>query len=481
MSSSLDPQDASSPTTLWVRAQAQQGRGGWIFGPTGSGKSHAVRAARLGGISVDLVSGPLMGQRLVVDVARQLDADGRAVLEETRHRGLAAALEIADQAIDGHPFIVDAAEQLLVEPASPDDPATVLWREDKLALQRWLFARVERSPTFLVSRWSTGSEPERYRHRAPDGPPVKWRRRITFDNLLELSLVAKLAQGNPAASIIAHALAPLVPAEDFNALLFEVFDDEASAAMVRQQLGRVFQAVAPKGWQRVLALLAVVGEVPRDAIEAVLGGRAGAEGGALDSSTDDSLIALRRLQQLDLVIEREGRLSVLPALRAFGAIRALNDQERAVLLPGVAHSLLAPVNNLRSLDPTDADRVLLAHSVFVALGDTGNAERTAALHVHGLVDLARRCSLNDRFSEAWQQYDGVLRLLSSGEIGVCDQAGATASSRNTSVDRATVPAPDRQTPRSSLGLARSALRRHGDGGAPARWRHPRLPDAGWWT
>ena len=114
---------------------------------------------------------------------------------------------------------------------------------------------------------------------------------------------------------------------------------------------------------------------------------------------------------------------MLPALRTFGAIRALTDQERAVLLPGVAHSLLAPVNNPRSLEPTDADRVLLAHSVFVALGDMGNAERTAALHVHGLVDLARRSSLNERFFDAWQQYDGVLRMLSAGEIGVADRAG----------------------------------------------------------
>ncbi len=422
VSSSFDPQDAPSPTTSWVREQAKRGRGGWIFGPTGSGKSHAVRAASLGGISVDLVPGPLMGQRLVVDLARQLETDGRAVLQATRHRGLAAAFEIADQAIDGHPFVVDSAEQLVLEPASPDDPATVLWREDKLALSHWLLARVERSPTFLVSRWSTGDEPQRHQHRAPDGAGIKWR---ISSNPLELPLLTQLAKGNPAASVIAHALAPLIPALDFDALLFGVFEDEASAsaAMVRQQLGRVFQSVAPKGWQQILALLAVVGEAPRDALEAVLDGRAAAEGGARDSSPDDSLIALRQLQQLDLVIERVGRLSVLPALRAFGAIRALTDQERAVLLPGVAHSLLAPVNNLRSLEPTDADRVLLAHSVFVALGDTGNATRTAALHVHGLVDLARRSSLNERFSDAWQQYDGVLRMLSSGEIGVTDRAG----------------------------------------------------------
>lgn len=422
MSSSFDPPDVSLRTTSWVREQAKRGRGGWIFGPTGSGKSHAVRAASLGGISVDLVPGPLMGQRLAVDLARQLETDGRAVLEATRHRGLAAALEIADQAIDGHPFVVDSAEQLVVEPASPDDPATVLWRDDKLALRHWLLTRVERSPTFLVSRWSTGEEPQRHQHRAPDGAEIEWR---ISSNPLELPLLAKLAQDNPAASVIARALAPLISAEDFDELLFGVFEDEASAsaAMVRQQIGRAFQSVAPRGWQRILALLAVVGEAPRDVIETMLDGRAAVEGDARESITDDALIALRQLQQLDLVIERAGRLSVLPALRAFGAIRTLTDQERAVLLPGVAHSLLAPVNNLRSLDPTDADRVLLAHSVFVALGDMGNAERTAVLHVHGLVDLARRSSLNERFFDAWQQYDGVLRMLTAGEIGVGDRAG----------------------------------------------------------
>ncbi len=298
----------------------------------------------------------------------------------------------------------------------------MLWQDDKLALRRWLLGRVERSPTFLVSRWSTGDEPERYQHRIPEGALTKWR---ISKNVFEVSFLAKLAQSNPAASVIAHALAPLIPAFDFDELLIGVFEeDEAStsAAMLRQRIGRAFQSAAPRGWQKILALLAVVGEAPRDAVEAVFNGGAGSEAEALDSSANDALVALRRLQQLDLVTERAGRLSVLPALRAFGAIRALTDRERAVLLPSVAHGLLAPVNNLRSLEPADADRVLLAHSVFVALGDTGNAERTAALHVHGLVDLARRTSLDERFSEAWQQYDSVLRMLHSGELGITDQA-----------------------------------------------------------
>ena len=67
--------------------------------------------------------------------------------------------------------------------------------------------------------------------------------------------------------------------------------------------------------------------------------------------------------------------------------------------------------------------MLLAHSIFVSLGDVGNAERTAALHVHGLVDLARRTSLNEHYPEAWGQYGGVLRMLQTGTFGTADRAG----------------------------------------------------------
>jgi hypothetical protein len=45
------------------------------------------------------------------------------------------------------------------------------------------------------------------------------------------------------------------------------------------------------------------------------------------------------------------------------------------------------------------------------------------LHVHGLVDLARRTSLDERYMEAWRQYDGLLRMMQSGTWGLRDETG----------------------------------------------------------
>jgi hypothetical protein len=51
------------------------------------------------------------------------------------------------------------------------------------------------------------------------------------------------------------------------------------------------------------------------------------------------------------------------------------------------------------------------------------AEQTAALHVHGLVGLARRTSLNKDYQHSWQEYDSVWRMLQSGTFGTADDTG----------------------------------------------------------
>jgi hypothetical protein len=423
MVSSLYEGDIPTETTLWVHEQRQRNRGGWIYGAVGSGKSYAVSRAALGGIRLDVLPGPLLGQRFVSDLARQLGADGRPVLEATRSEGLEAALVVASRAINGHPLVVDSAERLLVEPISLDDPSAGLWQDDKIAIRQWLQGRVEHSPTFLISRRTTGDEPQRYKHHTPVG----WEVAVSMTQLVDLdrkwSLLSELTGGNPAALLVARVLALFTSASDFNALLHDADDVEADIAIAHQRLGQAFQSSAPKSWQSILALLAAVGEVPQDVFEAVLGGVSSVRTDVHEPVTDEVLITLRSLKRFKLVEERSGRLSVLPALSAFGAIRSLTGQERSAILPSIAHHLLAPINSIRSLEPEHVDRVLLAHSIFVALGDAGNTERTTALHVHGLVDLARRTSLNERFSEAWQQYESVLRMLGSGDFAVEDVAG----------------------------------------------------------
>lgn len=420
MSYLFDTEDVPVKTTGWVREQVQQNRGGWIYGPIGSGKSHAVRAAGLGGVRVDVFRGPLLGQRFASDLARQIGSDGRRLLEAARREGLVAALAVAEEAVNGHPFVVDAAQHLLVEPGNLDEPAGALWQEDMNALRSWLEDRLDRSPTFLISEWNPGEGTCRFRHGAPTRRPIKLQE--TSDGFRNWERLGRRAQNNPGALTLARALVVLSRAEAFHALLAEADEDDVDVATFLLRLGRAFQSSAPRSWQRALALVASLGEVPCDAVEPVLGGRGDVEAGAQEPISGETASVLHKLRQLELVKERAGRLSVLPVLREFG-IRSLTEQERTELLPAVGHQLLARVNNVRSLDPEHADRVLLAHSIFVALGDMGNAERTAALHVHGLVDLARRISLNERFSDACQQYYSVLRMLSSSEIGTADRAG----------------------------------------------------------
>jgi hypothetical protein len=261
-------EDVPVKTTSWVQERFQQKRGGWIYGATGSGKSHAVRAAGLGGVSIHVAPGPLLGQRFASDLARQLGADGRPLLEAARSEGLAAALAVAEGAVNGHPLVVDEAEQLLVEPVNLDEPAAVLWQDDKVAIRNWLIERIERSPTFLISRWSAGDEPALYKHHAPVGWPIKLQH--ASDGYRPWSLLAALAKKNPAALILARALVLRTSASDFNALIYEAEADEANVAMLCQRLGQAFRSSVPKSWQRVLALLDAVGEVPRDAVEAAL-------------------------------------------------------------------------------------------------------------------------------------------------------------------------------------------------------------------
>lgn len=57
MSYRFEIKDIPVETTDWVRERIGAQRGGWIYGPLGSGKTHAVEAAAPGAIRVDVTSG----------------------------------------------------------------------------------------------------------------------------------------------------------------------------------------------------------------------------------------------------------------------------------------------------------------------------------------------------------------------------------------------------------------------------------------
>lgn len=429
MSFVFETRDVEVPTGAFVRKLLADGRGGFVYGGTGTGKSHAVRSAVQDGLHVDVAAGPLLGQRFAADIARQLGPDGRLLLETVRHDGLKAALAIADHAINGYPFVVDGANRLLDGALNPDEPATALWQQEKSLVLAWLYERLNRSPTFLVGRWRPLDMPKSpsWHHRPPRDWPIVLQR--TPDGFHDWLKLGTLAQGNPAILTVARALVPLVPASDFNDLIYQAEGDEVSAGELLRRLGSAFQACAPLSWQQALALLAVLGEAPRDILAPLFSGGEPREPAAEDPpSPGAGPSVLKRLEELKLIEARRGGLAVLPALLDAGAIRPLSPHERSELLRDAAHRLLAPLNDLRSLEPGHADRVLRAHGAFVELGDMANAEKTAALHVHGLVDLARRTSRNEDYKEAFQQYDGLLRLMQAGTFGLRDEIGLRLSS-----------------------------------------------------
>lgn len=417
----FETHDVPVPASQWVGKRLGQKRGGWVFGPMGTGKSHAVRKAMHEGIRVDVASGPLLSQRFTSDLARQVGPEGRLLLEAFRSEGIEASLRIAEQAVNGHPFVVDGVDGLLPVALSLDDPATTLWQDEKKALLDWLRGRLERSPTFLVGRRHPQGVESACAHAAPADWPIRLEE--TDSGYRNWPTLGALAKNNPAVLTLARALIPLLPASAFNDFVEQAQEDEATVLGLLQGLGRVFQSSAPPSWQRVLSLVGTLGEVPRDVIEPLLEGRGAASGGLAPELLAEERSTLDRLCELRLVEERSGVLSLLPALADAGAVRALTPKEREDLLPAVAHALLAPINEVRSLAPEQASRVLHAHAIFVELGDMSLAERTAALHVHGLVELARRTSLNERYAEAWRQYDGLLRMMQSGLWSTGDRFG----------------------------------------------------------
>lgn len=413
----FETEDVPVPATAsWFAERLGKKGGGWLYGPLGTGKTYAVRKAVPGGIHVEVTPGALLGQRFAVDLALQLGPDGQSLLQAFHSEGLEASLAIAERAVNGHPLVVDAVSTLFVAASSLDEPAAMIWQDEKKSLLEWLRIRLDRSPTFLVSRQRPRDVDSALTHKAEC--PEKWPIRLIkadsgYRNWPDL---AKLARNNPAILVLARALVPLLSADAFNGVVEQARDDDATPPALLEHLGQAFQASAPPSWQRVLSAVGAVGPIPRDVLEPSL------HTGESDIRLEDQRV-LDRLRDLKLIEERCGVLSLLPALVDAGAIRGLAPKEREKVLSTVAHRLLAPINDLRSLAPKHADRVLRAHAMFVELGDMGSAERTAALHVHGLVELAKRTSKNGLFQEAWHQYDGVLRMMESGSFCKSDRVG----------------------------------------------------------
>jgi hypothetical protein len=388
-------------TTDEVRKALERRVGCMVRGATGTGKSHAVREAVNGAVWVNLDSGRDQVPRFLVDVARQVHG-GSAMLERLVEQRLDEALEHASELLGSRCLVVDRAERLVRKvdrswDLSWDDPLHTLSAAQNEELAHWLSTR-SRTPTVLVSRYGLPGWPE-WDARVVHQPPTSWPLKLqqASGGFRDWKRLTELIRERPGGMTLARAVIPLTGPQEFERLLDEgAMLEEEGPDRVLQLLAETLAERAPMTWRRVFTLVGALDGAPCPVIESVL--------------DNDDRPALDWLQGIRLIEERDGRLTVLPVLRDFaGAALESNDCDE--LLRRTAHFLLARVNDPASLDPVHADSVFRAHTLFVRGGDFTNARRTATLHTAGLIELAKRTSLERDYIEARRLYGCILELL----------------------------------------------------------------------
>lgn len=391
-----------SGTTDTVRDLIANGRACLVSGPIGSGKSHAVRAAVNGAVWVNLDTGGAQVPRFFVDLARQVDG-GSAMLDLVARQRLREATKLADELLENRHLVVDRAERLVRrEDTFWDDPLHALSAAQSAELTEWLCQR-SHTPTVVVSQhklpdWRGW---DAIVHHPPSGWPLKLKR--ASGGFRDWERLAELIDERPGGMTLARAVIPLTGPLDFKQLLDEgaKLKEEGGPRQVLRLLADTLAERAPQSWRRVFTLVGALDGAPYTVIERVL--------------DDDDLPALASLRRIRLIEERDGRLTVLPTLRDLAGA-ALESHDCDELLRRAAEHLLTRVNDPSSLDPVHADDVFRAHTLFVRGGDFINARRTARLHVAGLIELARRTSLNRDYVEARRLYGSILELLEHNRV-----------------------------------------------------------------
>lgn len=384
-------------TTTALRSRLEGGRGCWLLGARGSGKSYAVRNAVNGAVWINLREDSLLMPRLIADLALQVEPQaGRGLLQRFATSGLTdGLLHDVDQVLGPRWLVLDGAERLRRTSAwAADAPDEAAQEAETSALVNWLERRVRSTPTVVVGRklprWV--ERESLLRHSGPE--PTEPR-----DGAQDWLQVAELMRARPGGRVLARAALLLLGERDFGALLQELRDDlqedpELSPDGMMRELSDAIRGRLSRPLQQALQLIAALGQAPRALLSRVLAG--------------DS--ALKVLQDLWLLQDLRGeQVQLLPLAHDLLAETPI-EVYRGVFHEA-AKDLLASVNDHRSLTPIDADRVLAAHGLYLKIEDFENAARTARLHVGGLIALARKTSQRDDFHGARVQYGRVLELL----------------------------------------------------------------------
>ena len=396
----LGHREQTSPTTTLVESCLREGTGCFVVGSPGSGKSYAVSRAINGAgdaVWVDLAEGPYQQTRFFVDVARQVQG-GRDLLAAVAERNLDVARKRASDLINGRALIVDRAERLLEETNwSWDEPAEALWQSQQVDLAAWLRGRANER-TVLVGQHRPSDWPTQpIRHEAPARLTVRPEKGSEGQGSWEH--IANAVRRRPGGLALAQAALPFLTASAFDSLAKGLDEDaESNPVGIFRTLAEIIRERAPTSWHRVLTILEALDGGERELVEQLVSG--------------DERPALSALRRVGLIRERDGRLYALSTLIESGGLGRLGTADRHEVLVRTANHLRTQVNDLQTLDPEDADRVYRAHSLYVQAGEFDGARRTARLHVAGLIDLARRTSVEKRdWDNARLQYQAIRDLL----------------------------------------------------------------------
>lgn len=353
-----------------------------MYGEPASGKAEATAQAVNGAVWINLGRGPLTQAHLMVDLAEQLGG-GSGILEHYAAGHVTRAFDAADTALRGQNLVIEGVDQLW---GAAPSAADVLSGAATNEMRAWLARRVEHTPTVLISdkrpHRSLG-DIERLHH----DPRVAASRPSDLpENLWEL------VEHSAGAVHIAQTLAQVCATSRLESLAEDLETEptmEARLRILAQELSRAVGVDRRPG----LAALSALPDIPDDDLSALLG----------EDAAD-----LDHLRDLGLIVARRGRTQLWRPIRESISLDTREPAVSEALRRG-ADRVLRPVNDIDSLAPADAGRVLRAHDLLVHAGDFRAAARLARLSLSGLIDLARRLGRQD-FGAAFRLYDDMYQL-----------------------------------------------------------------------
>lgn len=392
------------------RRALDEGRSCVLFGPPGVGKTHAIRQMLpKDAVRVELGLGDVVDD-LVVGVASRLQGTEDA-LDALRAEDVRGALDALAKPLNGFPLIIDRAERLTTMlPVMASDTIAALARDRAVHVMEWLGKRALRHPTIAISRgW--------------EAPPKAWQRdemqRIPFtppqvDDLGRLPQIARprwmelarATEHNPATLVLVGLSLRLLggdSGEATNAAFGDLLDNVRTVSPGRALDWAAGEWLPSIVGDQIGAALALASRLP-GAPAAVLA--------AALAAADVPVETIDTLTQAGVLEARGGELWVLRAVEDAKAAYPLaaKDAERA--LRAAAHRYLERVPSRAHPTPASARFLLEAHRLFLEIGDEEEARRTAAFHVGGLIELARRLSVDKKaYRDAAALYTDVERML----------------------------------------------------------------------